>query len=324
MPTYNHAPYLEQALLAHLGQRRPPDEIVVVDDASTDGTREILARLAAAHPTLQVVRLPENRGVNHAVAEGLRHAAGDHLCLSASDDLVAPELLERSLEVLARHPTAAFSFCDHGLRDGAVRRFPLFLSDRACFIEPAGFVQLLRRNAFTFASQSVVYRREALLDVGGFREDLRWLADWFALHVLAFRHGACYIPETLAVFQVTATSYSATGPRDSAGQREVFRRAIELLDTPAYQDVRPAFRECAVVPEYRLRLLPWLLSSPPHRRYVTVRLVIKVLLRSAWRIVLPWIPIRWRWGLRWLASAPTRRRLARARPTTSVESREPA
>jgi glycosyltransferase involved in cell wall biosynthesis len=316
MPTYNHDRYLEHALRAHLVQRVPPDEVIVVDDASTDSSGEILARLAAAHPAIRVLRQTQNRGVNQAVAAGLREARGEYVCLSAADDLVASELIARSVEILARHPAAAFSFCDQGILvgdSGETRRFPLFLSDQPCFIGPGGFVRLLKRNAFTFASHSVIYRREALVSVGGVLDELRWLADWFALHVLALRRGACYIPETLAFFRVTPGSYSAAGPREASSQRDVLQRAIGLLETTAYRDVRASFRECAVLPEYRLRIIPWLITSPPHRSYVTPRLLARVLLRSAWRTLMPWLPIRFRWALRWIASAATRRRLARDR-----------
>jgi hypothetical protein len=235
------------------------------------------------------------------------------VCFSGADDLVAPDFAARSLEVLARHSGAGFAFSDLAVLlgdSGAVRRFPLFLSDRPSVLSPDNFERLLKRNYFNFPSHTIVYRREALSRLGGFVEELRWLADWFANYVLAFRHGACYVPRVLAFFRISRDSYSARGPTEARAQRELIYHALDLLETDAFRDVAHSFRACAVVPELRARVLVWLLTSPPHRRYLTRRLVARLLSRGAWSVLIPYMPDGLRRAVRWLASAPTRRRLS--------------
>jgi glycosyltransferase involved in cell wall biosynthesis len=328
MPNYNHARYLEPALGAHLAQTEPPLEIIVVDDGSTDESGAILERLARSNQTLRLMRLSENRGVNAAVNLGLREARGDYVCFSAADDLVGPDFAARSLEVLTSYPEAGFSFADLAVLvgdTGEIRRFPLYLSDGPCCLTPGDIERLLKRNYFTFASHSILYRRDALLAIGGFLEELGWLADWFATYVLAFRHGACYIPATLAYFRVSANSYSARGTRQAMAQRALVYRMVDILGTEALADVSGPFRASAVVPEYRLRLLGWLLASRRHRGYVSTKLVGRLLLRSTWTTVLPWVPVPLRRLMRRAASLPTRRRMAAASPArrASATTREP-
>jgi glycosyltransferase involved in cell wall biosynthesis len=307
MPNYNHARYLESALRAHLGQSHPPFEVIVVDDASTDGSVAIVERLATEHPRLRLIQLARNGGVNAAINRGLSEARGDCVCFSAADDIVTGEFAARSLETLARYPGAAFCFsdCAELVGDtGTVRPIPLYLSDRPCLLPPARMLQLFKRLWGTFLPGFVVYRRQALLAAGGFVEALDWYADWFANCVLGFRHGACYVPEVLALFRVSPGSYSATGIRQTPVQRELIYRILDHLQSDGLRDVAPSFRECALMPDLRLRILFWLFASPRHRRYLTARLAVRVAVRRAWGILRPHMPV-------WVP--PTARRLASRR-----------
>jgi glycosyltransferase involved in cell wall biosynthesis len=292
VPNYNHARYLESALRAHLGQSLPPLEVIVVDDASTDESVAIVERLAMEDPRLRLIRLARNGGVNAAMNRGLSEARGDCVCFSAADDLVTREFAARSLETLARYPVAAFCFSDPAelVGDmGRVQPLPLYLSDRPCLLPPDEIERLLKSRFFAFPGQSVLYRRAALVALGGFVEDLYWSADWFTNCVLAFRHGACYVPEVLVFFRVSSSSYSAVGGRDAAVQRRLVARVLGLLASAAYRDVAPAFRASALVPEFRFRVLFWLLASARHHRYVTPRLVMRLLVRGAWWVLKPYM-----------------------------------
>jgi glycosyltransferase involved in cell wall biosynthesis len=309
IPNYNHARYLERAVRAHLEQTVVPLEIIVVDDASTDESPALVERIAAVHPKVRLVRLERNAGVNGAMNRGLLESRGDYVCFSAADDVVTPKFAARSLEAAARYPEAGFCFSEPAemAGDGRVRHLPLRLSDEARLLSPSEVEQLLRATWFAFPGHAVVYRRQALLSIGGFVEDLRWYADWFANCVLAFRHGACYLPDVLAVFRVSAGSYSARGLQDGAVQRRLVYRILDLLASERFADVAGAFRASALVPELRFRVLPWLLASPAHRRYLTPRLVARVLVRGTWWVVKPYAP-------GWVRPAARRLAFGRARP----------
>lgn len=285
VPNYNHARYLKAALEAHLGQRAAPCEVIVVDDASTDDSRAIVEDVAARHVAVRLIRMARNGGVNAAINRGLREARGDFVCFSAVDDLVSPDFVARSLAILAKHPTAGIGFSDPAEMvgdSGVVQQLPLRLRDRPSLIGPGDLERLLRHSWFSFPGHAVLYRRDALLAIGGFDEGLRWYADWFATCVLAFRHGACYVPEVLAVFRVSPESYHAQGLRQTAVQRDLVFRILDLLQSADFRDVAPAFRRSALIPELRARVLVWLISSSRHRGYVTTRLAARLLARGVW------------------------------------------
>jgi glycosyltransferase involved in cell wall biosynthesis len=312
MPSYNHARYLPTALPAHLRQRVPPLEVLVVDDASIDDSCTVVERLAATYPSLRLLRLPRNGGVNAAMNRGLREVRGDYVCFSAADDLVTSDFARRSLETVARFPQAGFCFSDVAILigdSGMARHSPLFLSDRPCLLSPDDMRRFLRRTCYHLPSHSILYRRELLEEMGGFVEDLHWISDWFVNYVLAFRHGACYVPEVLSFFRISSESYSSRGMRDAWGRRAVIYRMLDLLETDAFRDVAESFRQSALIPDLRAWVLVWLLASR-YRWYLTFRLASRLLVRGAWAGLQPWVPERFLRSAGRLASLSRRVRLA--------------
>lgn len=102
--TYNRAGMLRQALDAVLAQSRPADEIVALDDASTDSTWELLQRFAAACPRLRIFRRETNSGGIPAWNQAAQMARSQALAFSTDDDRFLPDHLEASLDYLERHP----------------------------------------------------------------------------------------------------------------------------------------------------------------------------------------------------------------------------
>jgi heptose III glucuronosyltransferase len=91
VPVYNGTPYLPGLIDSLLAQRRVPDEVIFVDDGSTDGSSEMIARLGARIAGLRVIR-QENQGQAVARNTGMRHAAGRYLAFLDADDFVDGEM----------------------------------------------------------------------------------------------------------------------------------------------------------------------------------------------------------------------------------------
>jgi hypothetical protein len=94
VPTWNAATTVERALDSILAERAIPLEIVVVDDASTDGTADLVAAIAERDPRIVLLRLPANGGVSNARNRGLEIVRGEWLAFLDADDLLLPGALE--------------------------------------------------------------------------------------------------------------------------------------------------------------------------------------------------------------------------------------
>jgi glycosyltransferase involved in cell wall biosynthesis len=95
VPVYRTRPYLERCLRSIMAQTLRDIEIVCVDDASPDGSAELVARLAAEDPRIRLIRHDRNRGLGPARNSGIEVARGEFIAGVDSDDHIAPDMMER-------------------------------------------------------------------------------------------------------------------------------------------------------------------------------------------------------------------------------------
>jgi glycosyltransferase involved in cell wall biosynthesis len=104
---YNAQEFIGETVEAILAQTRAPDEVVVVDDGSTDATPEILAAFGSER--VRVVRQP-NSGLAAAFNRGFAESRGDYVAICDADDVWAPDRLERQAAALHAHPDVDLLF----------------------------------------------------------------------------------------------------------------------------------------------------------------------------------------------------------------------
>lgn len=102
--TYNRADMLRQAIEAALAQTRPPDEVIVADDASTDHTWPMLEELARSEPRLRIFRRERNSGGAENWSFAIGQTVGDYIAWCSDDDRFTPSHLEASVDYLEEHP----------------------------------------------------------------------------------------------------------------------------------------------------------------------------------------------------------------------------
>ena len=181
--TYNGAEFIASSLDSVLGQTSPPDEVIVVDDGSTDGTAAVLAGYSGS---ITVIR-QQNQGAPAAFNRAIAAARGDYVALAADDDIWEPQKLELQREILA----------DDTEVDILVGHMVVFGSVTGEFRRPPGSGRLdretLRRAQFEgsyLAAPTAVIRRSLFERIGGFRDDLP--AEDYEFWLRALRHDAAF------------------------------------------------------------------------------------------------------------------------------------
>jgi glycosyltransferase involved in cell wall biosynthesis len=169
MPAYNAARHIEDALTSVLRQTLPADEIIVADDASSDGTAD---RAQSVDPSIRVLRLERNRGCSAARNAALAVTTADRIALLDADDIWLPDHLANLSAALDRFPTAVLAFCRaQQFGDDA------FLQEARIPIgEPHDAFWACTRNDVVYPQTSMT-RRIALDAAGRFRVDLRYCED---------------------------------------------------------------------------------------------------------------------------------------------------
>jgi glycosyltransferase involved in cell wall biosynthesis len=168
LPVYNRAAYVGDAIASVLGQTRPPAELVVVDDGSTDESFEVVQSFA--RPGLHVVR-QENGGIGAARNRGLDLATGELIAFIDSDDLWEPGKLELQVRAMGESDDVQLVF-GHLIE---------FLSpDRAA--ELAGRIRVADRPLPGVIASTLLVRRSAVERIGRFDQSLRVgeFIEWMA------------------------------------------------------------------------------------------------------------------------------------------------
>ena len=218
---YNHARYLPDSLGHICSQTRPADQILVIDDGSTDDSWDIIQGFARDHSNLHARANGRNLGLEASIAKALSLVRCDYLVWAGADDRLLPTFLERNLILLANRPSAALSFSEVVVLKGDSEEIDRFatnpdaprifdLSDLPDHLSPEQLRRRMRRAYLPIASNTAVIRADALRAFGGFPAELRWFADSFACTALAMRHGACVLAEPLALIRSRPESYSQT------------------------------------------------------------------------------------------------------------------
>jgi hypothetical protein len=215
---YNVAGFIAEAVESALGQTKPPLEVIVCDDGSTD---DIAGALAPFTGQIALIR-KENGGEATAKNAAARAASGDFVVILDADDVYLPGRLEALADLAQARPDLDVLTTDAVLEvDGVpVRRsytaeLPFAVDDQRS--------EILRWN-FVFGLAAV--RRKRFLAAGGFDESIRYATDWdlWARMILdGSRVGA--VMEPLARYRLRAGSLSGSRPDLLAGRIRVLEKA---------------------------------------------------------------------------------------------------
>ena len=234
IPAFDATPHLARSIESALEQTRPPEEILVVDDGSTDGSADLADSYG---PPVRVVRHDRNRGLATARNTGIRNATGALIALLDADDRWLPEKLERQLALLDASPSnvgVVFCLtriiCPNGSAWVDCADVPPPDSD------PHGFLRsLLVKNAVSGSGCSPLIRRDLLLRNGGYNETLRTCEDWdLWLRLASNRTGYRRVDEVLCEGYARAEGLSLKLDWLLADARVVLRRHLPgFIEDPA-------------------------------------------------------------------------------------------
>jgi glycosyltransferase involved in cell wall biosynthesis len=240
LPNYNHAKLVSRALAALLAQERAPDEIIVIDDGSTDDSIGIIGRFAAKTPSIKVLVNPENVGVIPTLKRGLDAARCQYVYFAAADNWILPGFFELALRRLKANPDVGL-FCGEAiLVDGRTER-PFAVRPavrpivRAGRIDAVHVQELLRSTDNWILTGSAIFRRDCILWAGGFDERLGSFADGFLARKIALKFGFFFEPKVVATWAVFPDSVS----RRTALELHRTRHILEAV--PAIIAADPGF-----------------------------------------------------------------------------------
>jgi glycosyltransferase involved in cell wall biosynthesis len=167
MPAYNAGKFLAPAVESILGQTWKDFEFIIIDDGSTDGTRELIEHYAAQDSRIRSCPNSVNLGVTKTLNRAISLVRANWIARMDADDVSAPTRFERQMEAVRKNPSVGFVTCPFDIIDAKENRVPGWRG--ICFQKELLPFFLLFYNRLSAHGQ-VIYSTALVRSLGGYRE----------------------------------------------------------------------------------------------------------------------------------------------------------
>ncbi|MBU2955621.1 glycosyltransferase [Marinobacter sp. F3R08] len=281
-PTYNRARFLPDAIESVLAQTHSDFELIVWDDGSDDDTREVLEPYLADSRVRYFYQ--ENQGQSYARNHALEHASGDYIAFLDSDDLWAPDKLEKQLAFLLANPEVDIVHGDEAMidEDGKV-------TSLANMRRYSGRITryLLADNSVSIAT--VLVRRRCFVEMGGFDTSVGVADDYELWLRFSARYLFHYEPGIVASYRVMSEQISSDKRRRFAANENIICKFLERYgDVLSIRDRRWGLaRFFCRKARYFASVGEWSVASSAIARAMWHAPLDPVVWRALFRVVLP-------------------------------------
>lgn len=237
IPNYNHAPYLTQRIESVLNQTYQNIEVIILDDCSTDNSKEIIEKYRNNPKISNIIYNEQNSGSTFKQwNKGVRMAKGDWIWIAESDDSANKHLIEKLLLPITKDNSIVLSYCQsnrmntaglitgdwHNHTKHLERDYEInFITDGISFIKN----DLLDRNVIPNAS-AVIFKKKAFIKAGCTDEDILYNSDWLLWMKILVDGKISYNSEILNNFRYHNNSVIA---KASSQYKTPFYRKYDIL-----------------------------------------------------------------------------------------------
>ena len=242
IPTYNRSALACRAVESVLSQTLAPDEVIVVDDGSTDGTDAVLADRFGNR--IVYVR-QENGGVSAARNTGIERAGGDLVAFLDSDDVWMPNKLELQVPVMADTDVvlSATNWAWEGAATADQHSKILLGTREKVLVEDEPLSRLCWHRGHGINIQTCICRRDLLQHLGGFDTNLRISEDMDLIFRMADEGKFAILSDILLIRGGNENENNLTRPESSEWFAENLDNIIRILER-VQADPRPRSRDC--------------------------------------------------------------------------------
>lgn len=225
MPTFNRGYIIDDAIQSVFNQTISNWELIIIDDASTDNTQDIIGSYNDSR--IVYIKNEKNRGANYSRNRGCQLARGNFLAFLDSDNVWANNKLEKQLVALRNsRDNIAFTFCKIMIVDEKKSIVP----DREFDINQLEKI-IRKRNVIDM--NSVLLKKEVFNIVDGFDDDMLRMQDWdiFFRIIVVYQYTAIYMPEILGTNVMQPNSISKSDYRFQMSIRRFLKKYSKFLNS---------------------------------------------------------------------------------------------
>jgi glycosyltransferase involved in cell wall biosynthesis len=206
IPAYNHEKYIKKTLDSIYQETCLNFEVVILDDGSTDSTKEVIEHWIAAHPDFNIQFYSrENKGLTVTLNELIRYAKGQYLRLFSSDDMIVKGSTQKMIDFIAPYPNIYAVFSDVRVisKDDDFIEYSA-LKSNGSDIKKYYSIQSLNREIisnWSISGPAVLIKRKWYDENGFYDEDLL-VEDWYLCLKLVSKNALIFMNDTVAYYRV--------------------------------------------------------------------------------------------------------------------------
>lgn len=241
LPVCDNERFVEFAVRSILDQSLQPYEFVIGDDGSQDGTSAMLADLASEHRHIRLLRRDRRSGLANAANWVVANTQGNLVALAHADDLSHPDRLAVQVAALAGRPDSVL-----------VGAPAIGIDETGRQVHPANLWRLTRPSVFApFTHSSVMFRRQAFIDAGGYRADADYWEDLDLFWRMARLGGMLVLPRAVTSYRYSGDSFRSRGA--AAEVERAVQRMYDCAGDAASGDRGAAAARTAARPQDKVR-----------------------------------------------------------------------
>lgn len=223
IPNYNHARYLPERMESVFGQTYKNIEVIILDDCSTDNSRNIIEQYKGFPQVSQVVYNKENSGrVFRQWKKGLTLAKGDLLWIAESDDKCKPMFLEELVRCFINDPSLSLAFCRSLLFNDTGKTWTLDMKELkdGVFNSDEFISDCMSRGCPMLNASSCLFSKKAFEKIDDYYTEFRNSGDRLFWTLIAERGNIAVVGDRLNYFRQHGNNTTTYGYRHGINQRE--------------------------------------------------------------------------------------------------------
>lgn len=244
LPNYNDAKTLPRAIEAIVTQSRIPDELLIVDDGSTDESIMIIESYTKKYSYIKLYRNENNMGIPYSINKSLRLITGDFFYGASANDYILPGFFEKGMGLAEKYPDTGIISGEVITEDPTGNKLGLTKISsfkKSNFYKPDSVLNnyFFKENPGHSLCSATIFRSNIAFEFGGFVSELGSYSDTFLARGLALMNGMIYLAFPCAVWIINNESFSSRTCNDKIKLFHTIENCSKLMRSVKYKEFFP-------------------------------------------------------------------------------------
>ena len=296
---YNHGNYIHNTINSMINQTLPFDQILIIDDCSTDKSVEIISKLISKKKNMTLIKNTINTGVIANLNKGTELLKSKYIYFVSADDDYNTNIVKAFEEAISLYPNIAMISGNVSRRKANANKsedliLPFKTFNNLC--DPTIYSNTAKQRVVTFFGGGNIIRRDLILSLGGFEKSLEWCADWFLYQLIGLNEKVCIKNDFFMTINISKDSFSQSS-FNWRNNQIIIINFLNMIIKKQPQFFK-SFKDNAILPFYDVRILFIILSNKSYQKILTPLLLWRLISYDIFKQLNYVVPKKWHLTIR--------------------------